>query len=333
MLQPDPSSPKNQSASEATRPDETMDSEDKRLVQEILQEAQEIAIRPQDRNKEGQLLVFPGGPVSALDELAWRVVRTPKFKEWFGDWEKPPIESFMTGMGSIYTYDDEGKTTRFKTATQEQNPRQDITVFVDISLDEEQEILHAYRNEGLPDLRGKTYVVEKQQDQEPVIIRNVNQIQDPKCLYLVIVRDGKYALIKKASLRPIKGYHPFDSRQYQQSGETLTERHLGNKVRQIKYQSGSEFSKVLSQNGEPRVFRQRDGHFCFLMMNNPLETTSESVKEWIKKNNLSSDPNRFEVLMNFLRRNGYDGFLMDGRPAVDGQTGKSSWEASQILSF
>lgn len=42
------------------------------------------------RNKEGQLLVYPGGPVSNLDVRQYAHVRTKAFKEWFGDWINDP---------------------------------------------------------------------------------------------------------------------------------------------------------------------------------------------------------------------------------------------------
>lgn len=50
-------------------------------------EVKEIDIRPEDRNSEGKLLVTPGGPESHLSEKNWKLVRTPSFKKWFGDWQ------------------------------------------------------------------------------------------------------------------------------------------------------------------------------------------------------------------------------------------------------
>ncbi|MEK7630038.1 MAG: hypothetical protein AAB432_01495 [Patescibacteria group bacterium] len=60
------------------------------LTQKIIEEAEKIEIRPNDRNKEGDLLVSPEGPVSNLgkqNELYWRMARTETFKEFFGDWQ------------------------------------------------------------------------------------------------------------------------------------------------------------------------------------------------------------------------------------------------------
>lgn len=53
------------------------------LRQQIWEQMNSIDIKPEDRNSEGQLLVFPDGPVSNLDEQEWKMVRTEAFKRWF----------------------------------------------------------------------------------------------------------------------------------------------------------------------------------------------------------------------------------------------------------
>lgn len=60
------------------------------LGQKIIEEAEKIEIRENDRNEKGELLVFPNGPVSNLgeqNELYWKIVRTETFKAFFGDWQ------------------------------------------------------------------------------------------------------------------------------------------------------------------------------------------------------------------------------------------------------
>lgn len=55
-------------------------------VDELIHEQSElIEVRPEDRNKNGQLLASPEGPISKLDEKEWRIVRTEAFKKWFGE--------------------------------------------------------------------------------------------------------------------------------------------------------------------------------------------------------------------------------------------------------
>lgn len=56
----------------------------KGVEQKILDEINLIGIKPEDRNAEGKLLVYPEGPVSNLAEEEWKIVRTKAFKEWFG---------------------------------------------------------------------------------------------------------------------------------------------------------------------------------------------------------------------------------------------------------
>lgn len=298
------------------------------ITSQILAEATTIQIRPEDRNRNGQLLVFPGGPVSNLPEKLWRIVRTKTFREWFGDWQNPPVKSFKTAKGSIYSYDSEGKTSRYKTATSEQHERQDLTVFVNLSLDEEQDYLQAYR--GAEELKAKVYVVERQADDSPKILRDISQVVNPDRVYLAIVKNITITQLKKASTRPVKGWNSFDTRQYMQDGQTFTERHLGNKVVEVEYDT-SHISKVLDNNGEPLVLGNGDDSISFVRMKNPFDTNAEYVTNWMKQNNLETDPRRFDRFMEYLKSQGYDGLIVGGRPARDSITGKPGCDESQIL--
>ncbi len=60
----------------------------KKLQSKIFEEAEKIKIEPEDKDIDGNLLVFPEGSVSNLNEKQWRIVRTESFKQWFGDWQK-----------------------------------------------------------------------------------------------------------------------------------------------------------------------------------------------------------------------------------------------------
>lgn len=48
---------------------------------------QELDAIPEVRNDEGQLIAPNGKPSNLPNERIWKMVRTPAFKEWFGDWE------------------------------------------------------------------------------------------------------------------------------------------------------------------------------------------------------------------------------------------------------
>lgn len=146
-----------------------------------------------------------------------------------------PIKSFKTAQGSVYTYDSEGKTTRFKTATGEKMERQDITVFVDLTPDEEQEVLRGYLHKEDDNI--KVYVLEvEQSDKPPRIIRDINQVKDSGKIALGVLKNGSWSLFKKASVTPIVGWSVFDHKHYQKNGDWFSDRHLGNKVTEINYE-------------------------------------------------------------------------------------------------
>jgi hypothetical protein len=152
------------------------------------------------------------------------------------------VASFETAKGSIYTYDEDGKTTRFKPAaiargeTPDQN-RQDVTVFVHLSPDAQQKYLdaiHAHTDD--PTRKRKVYVVERQTDGTPRIIRDIAQITDPENVYLAALRNGLVIGSTKASIQPELGANVFDTRHYLEQDKWLTERHLGNKVVKRNYE-------------------------------------------------------------------------------------------------
>ena len=140
--------------------------------------------------------------------------------------------SFKTEKGSVYTYGGEGQTSRFKASTGEQHEAQDITVFVDLNDNQSRVFLDAIHSEN-PDLKKKVYVVERQIDQQPKIIRKVEDVTDPNNLYLAIIENGKMTGVKKATLKPTKGYSVFDTRHFQKGEGWKTERHLGHEVTEI----------------------------------------------------------------------------------------------------
>lgn len=162
---------------------------------------------------------------------------TPPTQEHEGTAEtKPKIAGFRTAQGSVYRYDHEGKTTRFKSATGKQQERQDLTVFSPLSIEEEQDYLSAYRHDTLlADKDSKVYVVERQPDDSALIVRDVSQVKNPDSLYLAIVKNGHIVKNNKASLQPAVGYNVFDTRHFVEGGVEKTERHLGNKVTEIVY--------------------------------------------------------------------------------------------------
>ncbi len=143
------------------------------------------------------------------------------------------VESFETAKGSIYRYDDYGRTTRFKTATGEQIETQGITVFVDPNDQQVRQIRDAYLLEGASDRT--VYIVEKRPDSSAKIVRDISEVEDRRRLGLVVTRGGKPILLLPASIFPILGHHVFDMRHYEKGDEEMTERHLGHTVSKINY--------------------------------------------------------------------------------------------------
>ena len=144
------------------------------------------------------------------------------------------VKLFKTAKGSVYTYDSDNKTTRFKTVTGEQNDRQDITVFLNLAPQEEQDILMAYRGyerEGV-----KVYVIERKADDNVKVIRDVKEVENKDRLYLAIVSGSTVETMYKASLEPKVGANVFDFRTFYENGERMSERHLGNKVVDIEFE-------------------------------------------------------------------------------------------------
>lgn len=281
-------------------------------------QAQFIEIAPLDLNERGERYAVAGGAPSGLPEHLWKLVRTDAFKQWYGDWQHAPVEQFQTAHGSVYTYDSEGCTTRYKTATGEQHATQDITVFVDLSASEEQVFLAAYRRAGfmLDGERVRVYVTEILDTGAGKIVRSRGEVTNPERLMLTILTDKKRAVrVKRASLQPAEGLITFDTRHFVEEGVTYTERHLGNEVVKIDYRQ-SAVSQML-KNGEPLLLRdprstdERD--YCFVRTVNPLKMDRQSYDQWSVQFGIGDD--RIARIREALWQDGFDGLFIDGQPA------------------
>ncbi|MGH7157240.1 MAG: hypothetical protein ACREGG_03985 [Candidatus Saccharimonadales bacterium] len=197
------------------------------------------------------------------------------------------VAGFRTAKGSIYTYGPEGKTTRFKTAAGEQQERQDITVFSPLTIEEEQDYLLAYRSEDR-DGKTKVYVVERQPDDSARIVRDVTEVKDPDRVYLTIVKDGQIVKNNKAFLQPVVGYSVFDTRHFQENGQPMTERHLGNKVTEIIYDSPIDdrgnTENEIHDSAEPEPQSSEFYYPAFKSEEyEPAENEDKNIKIWNKE--------------------------------------------------
>lgn len=301
-----------------------------KVAQKIYEEAKQIPILEKDRAEDGSVLAMPHGPHSKLSESEWKAVRTESFKDWFGDWKNIPISQFKTSKGSVYSYDAEGKTTRFKTVTGEQYERQDVTVFIKLDPQQEQDFLHAVQISG----NGKVQVLERLKDDTPKVIQDIKEIEDKDAFYLGIIKDSQIIGLVPAIARPMGGYSVFDTRSFEKDGEQFTVRHLGNNVDGIKYGSQS-ISKALS-NGEPLIVGDPTDpdpnvRVAIKTLNPYLITKAEWI-QWMDKNQFSDHSEGDEMARKKLREAGYDGLIVDGVPWM-GKDGKPYFESDQMLKF
>ncbi len=145
------------------------------------------------------------------------------------------VKSFSTERGSVYTYDSDGKSTRFRTATQEQCPREDITVFVDLDGLEEADVLSAMYSTSST---MKAHVLEVEEEgKSPRIIRDISEVKDPNKVAVGVIKDGSYRLFKKASVTPVVGWCPFEYRRFEEDGQWFSSRHVGNRVTNVEYEN------------------------------------------------------------------------------------------------
>ncbi len=144
------------------------------------------------------------------------------------------VVSFTTSRGSIYAYDEEGYTTRFKTASATEQPKQDLTVFVDVGPKDMGTIAAAYLLRSSTE-QTKVEVIEQQPDGEAKVISDIQEVTLSDQLMVATFRGDRIIKRKPASIMPKIGMYVFDSRRYEEGGVTKTERHLGHKVTAIRY--------------------------------------------------------------------------------------------------
>jgi len=144
------------------------------------------------------------------------------------------VESFFTSNGSVYVYDEKGHTTRFKSATDELQPKQDITVFFDFGPRDIGTAAVAYLSKSSVK-SAQIFVAERQSDGDCKIINDIKDVSQPDQLVIATFRGEHMVRSKPASLIPRVGAYVYDSRQFEEDGRTRTERHLGHKVSEIRY--------------------------------------------------------------------------------------------------
>ena len=146
------------------------------------------------------------------------------------------VSAFETEKGSVYRYDTDGRTARFKTATSEQMPTQGLTVFVNPNEQQAQDIVNAYLPQG-NNPEAKVEIVERQPGSGGKIVRDIADVKDRRNLNLVVMEGGRVTMLLPASVFPAVGQQVYDTRDYEDGGNNRTDRHLGHKVTRIDYRA------------------------------------------------------------------------------------------------
>lgn len=167
------------------------------------------------------------------------------------------VETFETSRGSVYTFLDDGRVSRFKTKTNEQMEPQDIIVFVPdfdflkdmmkpeilsklgASDEEVSETILQYVHSPLKDRH--VYII----DENGKFVKNQEDLYKAKKAFIALLheQDGKVSTYAglPVSRRPRIGFSTFDMSFYKNDkGEERIRRHLGNSVTKIKLKSGEE---------------------------------------------------------------------------------------------
>jgi len=159
-------------------------------------------------------------------------------------------KELVTDQGSVYTYLPDGRTQRFKEATGETMDPQDVIVFIppwdtikadvariypEIFGPIENEIYYQQLLLEYAQLSGRTMKVIDEKGGELSHNSEVGKVDRP-FLAFIDRKDDKRSFSLPVSKIPKIGYLTFDTRKFvDEKGETMRERHIGNKVSEIRY--------------------------------------------------------------------------------------------------
>ncbi len=164
--------------------------------------------------------------------------------------KRKPSE-ITTAMGSVYKYLPDGRTQRFKTATGELSQPQDTIVFFppyamikDWAMKAYPEIFKGIENEAQYEATlveyvhggNKTIRVTDQTGKE--LANNAEAAKAERVLAALVDKDDStQSFYLPVSREPRIGYNTYDTTKYKDENEqTMRDKHLGNKVVDVKYQ-------------------------------------------------------------------------------------------------
>ena len=215
-------------------PNDRLQEETSYKEEEYTQEMKDILANA-PRNKQGQLLA-PNGKVSNLTERQYAQVRTKAFKKWFGDWEN--VNTFITNLD---------------------NSRVEIEISSNKNEHEGNKTLKIYIK-GQKDKGHFELVKDREFAQYSVHFKtNKNKLQpgDTKILFEELSKAipngaivSTWGSLSEDGIRAL----PNIGRGMQKIGERTATKKSDNSTINIPiYQKGEGVSKVIDENGEPRV--------------------------------------------------------------------------------
>lgn len=186
---------------------------------------------------------------------------TPETAPELEEKEKLKPSEVITEKGSMYRYLPDGRTQRLKTATGELREVQDTLTFIppydvikgqgpklypDIFKGIENAAQYEQHLLEYSQLKGRTIRVVGKDGKE---LTTPADIETAERIFLAFVdkNDPKKSFTIPVAKEPKVGYLTFDTRKYKgEDGKTYRERHIGNRVKEIKYSS---------EKMEPKIFQ------------------------------------------------------------------------------
>lgn len=225
--------------------------EEPAVAQDKKEEAQVDIPNSPDGNSKDESIVTPEVTPTVEEHSSKQENNNDSAQNTNESLEKPKPVSFTTAKGSVYTYLPDGRTQRFKEATGESLDPQDVCVFLP-----PYEEIYAEAKKRFPEIFAEVdnHILFKQlildyQNRDGLTIRvtdskgneittndqltNVGEVY----MYFIDKNNSKNNFYLPVSKEPKIGYNTFDTRIYKEDGQTKKERHLGNKVVDIKYSS------------------------------------------------------------------------------------------------
>lgn len=237
----------------------------------------------------GDILLAPNGVKSNLNLTQWKLVRTPEFKKWFGDWQKkfkikklaeaPVVDVRKYLYGDIEKLDlsDHYATRKYYTRIFNNQVTKNIDSGLEISISDKgvkkilshnaQRIYHHYLN-AIDGLVANAILVTSEQNIErktqfeipfylyfmcPVI----SHIGEQRCVYMVVEKTKRYGyklyditLIQKSKSELVSTWSRLSKPEALASPDLQSKY---TKVYHILQEDEGNISKVVDENGEPLV--------------------------------------------------------------------------------